>query len=74
MGEAHRTCSIHVWDFTNSQCVRADEQLHAIVNAGFAETQEEERLKHMQPPTSPRRHKIPELQPETIAEEVATSL
>ena len=56
------------------QCVRADEQLHAIVNAGFAKTQEEERLKHMQPPTSPRRQKIPELQPETIAEEVATSL
>lgn len=56
------------------QCVRADEQLHAIVNAGFANTQEEERLKHMQPPTSPRRHQISELQPETIAEEVATSL
>ena len=55
------------------QCVRADEQLHAIVNAGFANTQEEERLKHMHPPTSPRKHQSPELQPETIAEEVATS-
>ena len=56
------------------QCVRADEQHHAAVNAGFASTQEEERPKRMHSPTSPRGHKTSELQRGTIAEKAATTL
>jgi ubiquinol oxidase len=56
------------------QCVRADEQHHANVNAGFANTQEEERSKRMHSPTSPRGHKTSELQRGTIAEKAATTL
>ena len=43
------------------QSVRADEQHHAAVNAEFANTQEEDRLKRMQSPTSPRGDKTLEL-------------
>ncbi|MDC3123185.1 alternative oxidase [Gammaproteobacteria bacterium] len=56
------------------QCVRADEQHHATVNAEFANTQAEERPKPMQFPTSPRRHKTSELLPRTIAETTTNTL
>ena len=56
------------------QCVRADEQHHANVNAGFANTQEEVRSKRMHPPTLLRGHKTQELQPGSIAEKAASTL
>ena len=56
------------------QSVRADEQHHATVNAEFAKTQGEDRLKRDQSLTSTRGDKTPELQPITTAETEATTL